>query len=616
MRILLCSLFLLLFSCGDSNPTPEQPAQSESITLQSETERINIWFDQQYEQQLQFSPQTRTILGEKTDNDLLNDYSLAANEQQMLWRRQSVASMQADFDYDLLTEDGKLSWDMWQYALQQAESNQPFLLHGYLFDRGGSHVSIPNFLISFHQVDTAADMEAYIARLQQIDRVFDEFLVRAQAAAAQGIRQPAFAYDFALGEIEKITSGAPFNTNDNSPNSPLWVDVQTKLDALIEKDLISTDQAQLYREQAREILSGEVSSAFAEIADWLQTDRANSSVEAQGVWALPDGENYYAQRLALMTTLELSADEIHDIGLAEVTRLRAEMETIKNTVQYGGSLQDFFVFLRDDPQFYFPDTDQGRQDYLDLNNRHLDAMAARLPEFFGRLPKAPLVVSRVEAFREQPGAAQHYRVGSPDGSRPGVFYSHMSDMSSLAIYQVEDIAYHEGLPGHHMQISIQQELTDVPRFRTQYRTTAYTEGWGLYAEWLAREMGGYQDPYSQLGQLSGDMWRAVRLVVDTGLHAKRWSEEQAVQYFLDNSPIPESAVRSEVQRYITGPGQATAYKIGMLNFQQARAAAETALGDAFDIRAFHDVVLGAGAVPMPLMHARVARWINEQQTSN
>lgn len=187
----------------------------------------------------------------------------------------------------------------------------------------------------------------------------------------------------------------------------------------------------------------------------------------------------------------------------------------------------------------------------------------------------------------------------------------MSDMSTLAIYQIEDIAYHEGNPGHHMQISIQQELTDVPRFRTQYRTTAYTEGWGLYAEWLAQEMGGYADPYSEFGRLSGEIWRAVRLVVDTGMHAKRWTEDQAVQYFLDNSAIPEGAIRSEIKRYITGPGQATAYKIGMLNFQQARARAESALGDQFDIRAFHDVVLGAGAVPMPVMHARINRWIEE-----
>jgi len=292
--------------------------------------------------------------------------------------------------------------------------------------------------------------------------------------------------------------------------------------------------------------------------------------------------------------------------------LQAAMESIRQQVEFDGTLQEFFVFMREDDQFYYPNTDEGRQEFLDVNNQYLDAITEKLPEYFGRLPKAALEVRRVEAFREQPGAAQHYRSGSPDGSRPGVFYAHMSDMSTLAIYQIEDIAYHEGNPGHHMQISIQQELTDVPRFRTQYRTTAYTEGWGLYAEWLGKEMGGFEDPYSDFGRLSGEIWRAVRLVVDTGMHSLGWTEDQSVQYFLDNSPIPEGAVRSEVQRYFTGAGQATAYKIGMMNFQQARANAEEALGDKFDVRAFHDVVLGAGAVPMPMMHARVERWVQEQ----
>ena len=404
--------------------------------------------------------------------------------------------------------------------------------------------------------------------------------------------------------------------NDSSPNSPIWVDIQSKLDGLVERNLIDSEQAQSLATEARTVLETEVLAAYEKVLAWIDEDQAQTSAEPQGVWALPDGENYYNQRLQQMTTLDLTADEIHNIGLSEVARLRSEMEAIKEQVEFDGTLQEFFVFMREDSQFYYPNTEEGREEYLAKNNLHLDFINERLPEFFGRLPKAPLVVRRVEAFREQPGAAQHYRMGSPDGTRPGVFYAHMSDMSTLAIYQIEDIAYHEGNPGHHMQISIQQELTEVPRFRTQYRTTAYTEGWGLYAEWLAIEMGAYEDPYSQFGQLAGDIWRAVRLVVDTGIHSKRWTEDEAVQYFLENSPIPEGAVRSEVKRYITNPGQATAYKIGMLNFQQARARAEAELGDKFDIRAFHDVVLGAGAVPMPIMHARVDRWIEETLASN
>ncbi len=613
MRTLFAACLLFLLGCSQESTTPPVAAtEAPAPEVLSETERLNVWLDEQYEEQLDFSPQTRTILGQRTGYDQLNSSTLESAEEVLQWRRQSVATMQADFNYEALTEDGKVSWDMWEYALEQAERAWPYRNYGYIFGRGGPHASLPSFMISFHRVENEEDLQAYISRLREMDRVFGELLDRSRMQVEQGIRQPLFNYEFALTEIDRVTAGVPFNTSDDSPNSPIWVDLQTKTSSLVENDVIDDEAAQQYLAEAREVLSGEVMAAYAEIRAWLEQDMVNASPDSMGVWALPDGENYYNQRLAQMTTLPLTADEIHNIGLAEVERLLGEMEAVKEQTDFEGSLQEFFVFVREDPQFYYANTEEERQEYLDVNTEYLDAIGEKLPDFFGRLPRAPLVVRRVEAFREQDGAAQHYRQGAPDGSRPGVFYSHMSDMSTLAKWQIEDIAYHEGNPGHHMQISIQQELTEVPRFRTQYRTTAYTEGWGLYAEWLAKEMGGYQDPYSEFGRLAGEIWRAIRLVVDTGIHSKRWTEEQAVQFFLDNSPIPEGAVRSEVKRYFAGPGQATAYKIGMLNFQQARADAEAALGDDFDIREFHDVVLGAGAVPMPMMHARVERWVNDK----
>lgn len=620
MRLLSSFLLLLLVACGDNSSTTTtttapDPAPQPVPEL-SETEQLNAWLDEQYEEQLDFSPQTRAVLGSRVGYDRLNDQTLEAQERNLQWLRDSVATMEAEFDYEALTDDGKVSYDMWAYSLQQAERAAPYRNYGYIFGRGGPHSSLPSFMISFHQVETEEDLEAYIARLRDFDRVLGELMERTRLQIEAGIRQPRFGYEFALAEIDRVTSGVPFNTDDDSPNSPVWVDFQGKVDGLIDNDILDSESAQQYLTEVREILSGEVLAAYEDVRLMLEQDMENAAAESQGVWALPDGENYYNQRLALMTTLDLTADEIHNIGLSEVERLQAEMEAVKDETGFEGTLQEFFVFVREDEQFYYPNTDEGRQDYLDINNEYLDAINDKLPDFFGRLPKAPLVVRRVESFREQPGAAQHYRQGSPDGSRPGVFYSHMSDMSTLAKWQIEDIAYHEGNPGHHMQISIQQELTEVPRFRTQYRTTAYTEGWGLYAEWLAKEMGGYEDPYSEFGRLSGEIWRAIRLVVDTGIHSKRWTEEQAVQYFLDNSAIPEGAVRSEVQRYFANPGQATAYKIGMMNFQQARANAEEALGDLFDVRAFHDVVLGAGAVPMPMMHARVERWVNDTLAAN
>ena len=622
MRLFLLSLILMLAACSEQEPNQQSAAETNAAKIQSEaidsvaseTVRLNSWFDEQYAEQLDFSPQTKTRLGDKSDYDSLNDYSIAGSDEQLRWRRQSVAAMQADFDYSLLNKDGKLSYDMWSYSLDRAEAGVPFRQHGYIFGRGGPHASLPNFLINYHRVDDVSDIEAYLSRLGELDRVFGELLDRARSASRAGIRQPAFAYDFAMTEIDRVTSGVPFTPNDSSPNSPIWTDIQGKIEALVETDLISSDQAQSYIAQAQEILVGEVMPSYQEILDWLEQDKAFASEISQGAWALPDGENYYNYRLAQMTTLAFTADEIHEIGLAEVERLHLAMEEIKNAVDFEGSLQDFFIFMREDDRFYFPNSDEGRQDYLDLNNEYLDAITLKLPEFFGRLPKAQLEVRRVESFREQAGAAQHYASGTPDGSRPGVFYSHMSDMTTLPIFQLEDVAYHEGSPGHHMQISIQQELTGVPKFRTQYRTTAYTEGWGLYAEWLAKEMGAFEDPYSDFGRLSGELWRAIRLVVDTGIHAQQWGEERAVQYFIDNSAQAEGAIRSEIQRYITRPGQATAYKIGMMKFQQLRHKAESALGNDFDIRTFHDLALGAGAVPMSLLESRVDHWIEEVQS--
>ena len=623
MRLFLLPLILMLATCSDQKSNQQSAAESifvetqsdESDSVASETDRLNAWFDEQYAEQLDFSPQTKTRLGDKSDYGRLNDYSAAGYDEQLRWRRQSVAVMQADFNYDLLNEDGRLSYNMWSYSLDRAEAGVPFRQHGYIFGRGGPHASLPNFLINYHRVDDVSDIEAYLSRLGELDRVFGELLDRARSASEAGIRQPAFAYDFATTEIDRVTSGVPFNANDSSPNSPIWTDIQGKVEALVETDLISSDQGQDYIAQAQEILTGEVMSSYQEIRSWLEQDKAFASEISQGVWALPDGENYYNYRLAQMTTLGFTADKIHEIGLAEVDRLHLAMEEIKNAVAFEGSLQDFFIFMREDDRFYFPNSDEGRQDYLDLNNEYLDTIALKLPEFFGRLPKAQLEVRRVESFREQAGAAQHYASGTPDGSRPGVFYSHMSDMSTLPIFQLEDVAYHEGNPGHHMQISIQQELTGMPRFRTQYRTTAYTEGWGLYAEWLAKEMGAFEDPYSDFGRLSGELWRAIRLVVDTGIHAQQWDEERAVEYFIDNSAQALGAIRSEIQRYITAPGQATAYKIGMMKFQELRGNAESALKNNFDIRAFHDVVLGAGALPMPMLESRVSSWIEEGQLS-
>lgn len=613
-RYLLGAVALLaLGACG---PTPAERAAAEqaerAAAVATESQKLNAYLDAEYEEELAMSPEELTSQGRREGYDRLDDRSEEGLKRRLDWRRESVAGMKSDFSYDLLDEEARTSYDMWALELDREERADAFRRQRYLFARGGGHTSIPNFLINFHRVETRPDMDAYIARVRLIDDALDQLLERAKAAAADGVRQPRFAYDQALGEVKRLMSGAPFSAG---ADSALFADGKTKIEGLLKAGLLSKEEAEALTRDLTSAMKDEMKPAYDRVSAWLAADRANTSPDAKGVDSLPNGAAYYDAMLKQMTTTDMTADEIHELGLQEVARIRKEMEAIKNAVGFKGDLEEFFTFMRTDRRFYFPNTDEGREEYLALARTYLDGMNKKLPEYFGILPKAPLEVRRVEAFREEPGGAQHYFAGAPDGSRPGVFYAHLSDMNAMSIYQLESIAFHEGNPGHHMQISIAQEREGLPKFRTQYGYTAYSEGWGLYSEALAKEMGFYTDPYSDFGRLGGEIWRACRLVLDTGIHSKGWSEEQAVEYFMKNSPVPEGAVRSEVRRYISTPGQATAYKIGMIRIQQLRDQAKSALGDAFDYRAFHDVVLGGGSLPLPVLTARIERWIESRKAA-
>lgn len=608
---------LLVTACGNNETpvpsTPDSSATTPAATAPgaSEAERLNEWFEARYEEQLDFSPIQKTVLGRKDDYDRLDDFSEEAEEQYLLWYRSTVSDLERSFDRERLPPEAGMSYDLWRHRLDELEAARPFRRHGYWFTQwDGPHTSLPQILINFHRVDNAADARAYIARIGEVARAMRQSLARAQVNADGGVRAPLFGYDGAIEQSRAVITGAPFG---GEGDSPLWADMLTKIGALAETGVISEAEAETLRTDARAALIDRLQPAYEAVIAWLEADRSNAAEIATGVGTLPDGAAYYAERLAASTTTDMTAEQIHALGRAEVARIHAEMEAIKAEVGFEGSLQEFFVFVRDDPQFYFPNTDEGREAYLQTAREYLGFIEARLPEYFGLLPKADLVVRRVEAFREEPGAAQHYFPGTPDGSRPGIYYAHLIDMSAMPIPQMEVIAYHEGLPGHHMQVSIAQELQGVPTFRTQLRSTAYIEGWGLYAELLAKEMGRYEDPYNDFGRLSSELWRAIRLVVDTGLHAQGWTEAQAVEYMTSNSPISEGQIRAEIRRYIVLPGQATAYKIGMLEILELREQARGALGDGFDIRGFHDAVLGGGALPLSLLERRVTDWVAAQR---
>lgn len=457
-------------------------------------------------------------------------------------------------------------------------------------------------------MDTEADYIAYVQRLRDVPRLFSQEMDQVRRSAAAGIRPPRFTHEGVIEQANKVITGAPFTAGKDSA---LWADAQAKADSLLKAGKIDAARAARLKSDARTALVEAVQPAYAGVVSWFKADLPNAAVNPSGVGTShPDGAAYYAQRLRAATTTDLTPEQVHQIGLAEVERLRGEMTALKDRVGFKGDLNAFFKFVDSDPRFKYPNTDAGRQAYLDDATKAIATIKMQLPNYFGLLPKADLVVRRVEPYREVAGAAQHYYPSTPDGSRPGIYYAHLSDMSAMPKTNLETIAYHEGLPGHHMQIAIAKELQGVPEFRKQAMFNAYAEGWGLYAEWLAREMPGtFTDPYSEYGRLTNEMWRAIRLVVDTGLHAKGWTQQQAVEYAVSNSSNPRSSIEAEVRRYIVWPGQASSYKIGMLKIQELRRKAETELGDRFDIRGFHDAVLGGGALPLALLERRVDQWI-------
>lgn len=612
--VLGLALGLALAGCS---PAPTPPAAVSAEQVQAESKRLNAWFDEQYAQWMRFSPLMLSFQGSKELNDQLDDVSEAGMDARLAWLENSVKAMEAGFDYRLLDAETQTSWELWKRQYENERDGKAFRQNQYVFDQmNGMQSTLPMLLMNFHSVDSEADYQAYIARLNAMPRFFGQLLDHAQKAQAAGTLPPRFALEAVSAQSRALIAGAPFS---NGADSALWADLQRKADALVSNGTIDQARADALKAQARSALLDSVQPAYDRIIAWADTAREQALVNPSGVGTTQadnNGAAYYRHQLKQNTTTELTAEQIHEIGLADVARLRGEMEAIQKKIGVEGDLQAFFAHVAQNPALQYPNTDEGRAAYMADTNAAIDNIRKLLPEYFGLLPKAPLEVRRVEAFREQPGAAQHYYPGTADGSRPGIYYMHMSDMSAMPKTELEVIAYHEALPGHHMQLSIAQELTGLPKFRTQLMLSAYAEGWGLYSERLAKEMPGtYQDPYSDYGRLVSEMWRAIRLVVDTGLHAKGWTEAQAVEYFAQNSSIPRAAMESEVRRYLIMPGQATSYKIGMNKMLELRAKAENALGDKFDIRGFHDTILGGGALPLDLLEKRVDGWIAAQKAA-
>ncbi|MEO1642136.1 MAG: DUF885 domain-containing protein, partial [Pseudomonadota bacterium] len=573
MRLPLIALAaaLTLSACGQQTSTrapSSDTSATEAVTataeeIEAETARLNEWFEVKYDEGVMRSPIQLTFLGRDERQGEIDDFSIETMDAEMARTRADLEELRTNFDYNKLTPEAQTSYDIWVYQAEQSIASDAFRMNSYVFDQMRAiHGFFPQLLIAFHRANDEDGMENYIKRISESGRALNQLIDISQMVAEGGVRPPYFAFDSVIEESTKIISGAPFD--DTGEDSAVWADAKTKVQTLVDQEKISAARGEELLVAAETAFVNDFKPAYERLIAWQEEDRVNATPEAQGVTLLPNGVAYYNERLANQTTTDLTADEIHEIGLAEVARLRAEMEAIKEDFGFDGTLQEFFVFLRDtkdDPRLYYPDTDEGRQAYIDDATAAIDSLTEQLPDYFGIMPKAGLVVKRVEAFREQPGAAQHYFPGTPDGSRPGTYYAHLSDMTAMPKRELEVIAYHEGNPGHHMQISIAQEIEGLPTFRTQAGFTAYIEGWALYTEWLAIEIPGtYEDPLSRFGRAGSEIWRAIRLVVDTGLHAKGWTEEEAVQYFMANSAVTEAQARSEIRRYLVLPGQATSYK--------------------------------------------------------
>ena len=585
----------------------QEPAENENVN-----KKLTSWLDEKYEESLQRSPLELTSLGRKDRYDEIDDMSLQALEDEAEWMQKSVEELKAEFDYDELDEQGKLSYDLWIYQNNMKQKEVKYAPMEYVFDQMTSvHTRIPNMLINFHEVDSLQDMQAYISRVEEMGRASEQLLDRAKSQADNNILPPRFALEIVQKQSKSLLQGQPFD--DNGEASAIFQDMTKKIEALVENESISEEKAEELKKSSKETLLKFFKPAYENLIAWTEEEIPNTEKKPTGVSRHDKGAEYYDYKLSASTTTELTADEIHNIGLQEVQRIKEEMKAIKEQVDFEGDLQEFFKFINEDDQFYFPNTAKGRQAYLDEAKKYIDEITEKLPDYFGILPKADLQVKRVESFREQDGAPQHYMAGTPDGSRPGTYYVHLSDMTSMPKTTLEGVAYHEGNPGHHMQISIAQELEDIPEFRTQGSYNAYVEGWALYSEKLAKEMGQYKNPYYDFGRLVNEIWRGIRLVVDTGLHSKGWTEADAIKYFSENSPISEGAIKAEVRRYMVIPGQATGYKIGMLKIGKLREKAEQELGKDFDIKSFHDLILGNGALPLNFLENQVDQWIKSQK---
>jgi uncharacterized protein (DUF885 family) len=610
----LLMLVLFLGACERSTDTLDAGA-TEPVTTAGpgqEDQQLAAFFDELFERDVSQSPEFQAYLGRKTeDYGRWDDYSDEYAQTQNLQTVSDLERLHTEFDYDALSDTSKMSYRIFEYNQQQSLRNFKWRFHNYAVSPMNDISSnLPTFLQNIHKIETSKDAEDYISRLAGVQTVMQQIVEQLRQGESLGVIPPKMVYPKVLPGAQNMLKGAPFE--EIAEDGVLLADFRSKVESLG----LDSEDTEILLNDAANALSGPFRNGYQALITELLRLQAIAD-NNHGIWNLPDGEAFYANRIQNWTTVQRPVDELHQLGLGEVDRIRAEMQQIMLEVGFDGDLAEFFEYVRNSPENYYENTETGRQEYIQDATALIDGIYDIADDYFNVLPKAPLEVKRVEPWREDGASTAFYNRPSPDGSRPGIYYINQKNMNAVQKHIMNSLAYHEGAPGHHFQIAIQQELQGIPQFRKFGGFSAYSEGWALYAERLAFEAGLYEGmPMRNFGRLAEEMKRAVRLVVDTGMHAKQWPLEQSIAYMTANTPMAPADIERQIKRYYVLPGQALSYKVGMLTILELRQHAEEQLGEYYDIREFHDAVLKNGAVPMQVLEEVIDAYIKSKSDKN
>ncbi len=584
---------LLLVGCGDAQRQAVDGQDSADVSL-----ALHALFDEHFERTLEMNPTYATSIGDNRFNDrLANSYSpdyIAASramDEEFLERLLAI-------DRSALEHQDRLSYDLFR-------ANREVALKGYRFP---SHLQPVNQFYSLtssfvqlgsgagiHPFRTVRDYDDFLGRADDFARNVDQVIANMREGMRSGVVQPRIL-------MERLVPQLTSQVVDDAEASSFFTPVRQMPETFSAADRERLTAA--YREK----ITTTIVPAYQRLKNFIGDEYLAAARETVGLYALPDGEDWYAYLVERYTTTDMTPDEIHQVGLDEVARIQGEMLGVMEQVGFDGSLDDFFDFVNSDDRFFFDNPDDLIQGYRDMTTRVTDLSR----ELFDIFPKTDFEVRRVEPFRERSAAGGSYRAGTADGSRPGVFYANAFDLRARPSWAMEALFLHEAIPGHHFQIMIQRENDALPRFRRYGGISAYSEGWGLYAESLGKELGMFTDPYQYFGGLNAELWRSIRLVVDTGIHARGWTRQQVLDYMYANSAVAEARAVAEAERFMAIPGQALAYKVGQLEIRSIRNKAEAKLGERFDIKAFHREVLEDGAMPLMMLEAKIERWVEKQ----